>query len=150
MKNRKLQQILNVLVLSSVLVFLTGIVGIKFYNAAADAISADRIGAIELISTSVDSKQETINKYPRQSRLPDSVASAVLQDAVKRSKLNSNQLRIIKAESKNWPDGCLGLSSPDIACTQIVVSGWQVTVTGKGRNFVYRTDDSGSLVKFEK
>jgi hypothetical protein len=91
---------------------------------------------------------EEIPKSPSQdNNLPESVAQAVLQDASKRSNLPRRELRVAKAEPRNWPDGCLGLPAPDSFCTQIVVSGWQVIVEGKQRSFVYHTNNSGSLVK---
>ena len=87
---------------------------------------------------------------PQTSNLPDSVANAVLQDASQRSNLTKNELQIINTERRSWPDGCLGLADSDTFCTQIVVSGWQVMVKGGQRSFVYRTNDSGSLVKLAK
>lgn len=82
--------------------------------------------------------------------LPDSIAQAVLQDASRRSNLSEKELRIVSAEPHNWPNGCLGLASSDTFCTQMVVSGWKVTAGDGQRNFVYRTNDSGSLVKIER
>lgn len=87
---------------------------------------------------------------PQTSNLPDSVANAVLQDASQRSNLTKNELRIVNAEPRSWSDGCLGLADSDTFCTQIVVYGWQVMVKGGQRSFVYRTNDSGSLVKLAK
>jgi hypothetical protein len=94
--------------------------------------------------------REIAKELPHSSNLPDSVANAVLQDAQMRSHLSVKQLRIVNAEPHNWPDGCLGLASPDTFCTQIVVPGWQVTVESGKQRFVYRTNNSGSLVKLEQ
>ena len=93
---------------------------------------------------------EIAQELPQASNLPDSVAKAVLQDAQMRSHLSVKQWRIVNAEPRNWPDGCLGLASPGTFCTQIVVPGWQVTVESGQKNFVYRTNNSGSLVKLEQ
>lgn len=89
-------------------------------------------------------------ELPQNSNLPDSVAKAVLQDAQMRSHLSAKQWHIVKVEPRNWPDGCLGLASPGTFCTQIVVPGWQVTVESRKHRFVYRTNNSGSLVKLEQ
>ncbi len=100
---------------------------------------------------SIVAQNDRVTNLPsRSNSLPDRVASAVLKDASKRSKLPTNQLSILKSAAKEWPDGCLGLASPDTFCTQAIVSGWQVTVEGKGQHLVYRTNDSGSLVELEK
>ncbi|MBD2043408.1 hypothetical protein [Microcoleus sp. FACHB-672] len=87
---------------------------------------------------------------PSDLTLPNPVAEAVLQDASSRSKLPREQLQIAGTQQQSWPDGCLGLAEPETFCPQIVVSGWKVTVQGKEKSFVYRTDNTGSLVKLEK
>jgi hypothetical protein len=94
--------------------------------------------------------EEIVTQPPRNGNLPDSVVQAVLEDASRRLNVPTQELRIVQAEPRDWPDGCLGLASPDTFCTQIVVSGWQVMVEGKQQSFVYRTNDSGSLVKLVK
>ena len=97
-------------------------------------------------------QHEEIATQPAQEErnLPDSVVQAVLDDAAKRLNVPTQELRIVQAKQRDWPDGCLGLASPDTFCTQIVVSGWQVMVQGGQQSFVYRTNDSGSLVKVAK
>lgn len=79
--------------------------------------------------------------------LPNAVAQAVLQDASKRSGLPIEQLRIVAAVQRDWPDGCLGLAQPQVICTQQVVPGWQVKVVNHQQAFIYRTNHSGSIVK---
>jgi hypothetical protein len=94
---------------------------------------------------------------PRKGDLPNSVAKAVLEAAATRSNLSTSQWRIVKAEQREWPDGCLGLAEPDQFCTRAIVPGWHVTVQpnkdvivqGGQQTLVYRTNTSGSLVKLE-
>ena len=81
--------------------------------------------------------------------LPNSVAQAVLQDAARRSNLSSTELRIVQAEQRDWPNGCLGLAERGIFCTQAIVPGWWVMVEGRGEVFAYRTNESGSVIKLE-
>ena len=94
--------------------------------------------------------EEIVTQPARDKNLPDSVVQAVLQDASKRLNVPTQELRIAQAKPRDWPDGCLGLASSDTFCTQVVVSGWEVKVKGEQRSFVYRTNDSGSLVKLAK
>lgn len=79
--------------------------------------------------------------------LPNSVAKAVLQDASKRSRLPIKQLRIVDSVRRDWADGCLEIIQPGIICTQQVVPGWQVKVVGGRQSLIYRTNNSGSVVK---
>ena len=93
---------------------------------------------------------EAIATQPlRDGNLPDSVVQAVLQDASRRANLPSQELNIVRAQQRNWPDGCLGLALSGIFCSQTVIPGWQVTVHAEQQSFVYRTDNSGFLVKLE-
>ena len=82
--------------------------------------------------------------------IPPEVQSAVLNDAVKRTSKTVSALSIVSARSQNWSDGCLELAKPDEICTQVITPGWQVVVTDGMRNWTYRTDDSGDLVKLEE
>jgi hypothetical protein len=83
-------------------------------------------------------------------RLPRSLANAVLQEAADRFQVDKSDLEIVAAERREWPDGCLGLADSEQFCTQATVPGWRVTVTGNGRRWVYRTNATGSVVKFDK
>lgn len=93
--------------------------------------------------------EDLVAEPPREGNLPDSVAKAVLQDASRQSNLSTSQLRIVTAEKQDWPNGCLGLAEPGVACTRMIVPGWQVTVRGGQQSLVYRTNESGSLLKLE-
>ncbi len=81
--------------------------------------------------------------------LPPIIAKAVLQAASQQSGLPIFQLRIVRAKYVIWPNGCLGLGGSDQVCTQALVPGWRVTVEGGQQRWVYRTNESGSLVLLE-
>ncbi|HAJ58615.1 MAG TPA: hypothetical protein DCP31_04605 [Cyanobacteria bacterium UBA8543] len=82
--------------------------------------------------------------------LPDSVAKAVVKDASRQSNLPVSRLRVTQAEKQDWPDSCLGISEPLVLCAQRIVSGWRVVVEGGRQTLVYRTNETGSLIKLEK
>jgi hypothetical protein len=85
----------------------------------------------------------------KETNLPPEVQSAVLENAARQtSKISA--LRILKAQPQNWSDGCLGLAKPDELCTQVITSGWRVVITDGQKNWTYRTDNTGNLVKLEK
>lgn len=81
--------------------------------------------------------------------MPRSVADAVLQFAAQDWGLSSSQLRITQAQPQTWPDSCLGLPRPTERCMGTLTPGWQVSVEGRQRTQVYRTDDSGSRIRSE-
>jgi hypothetical protein len=75
-------------------------------------------------------------------QLPATVANTVLKDASVRSQLPISDLRIIQAEKQTWPDGCFGLSLPNVRCTAQAIPGWLVAVEAGQQILVYRTDES--------
>lgn len=81
--------------------------------------------------------------------VPRTVADAVLQFASQDWGLSNSQLRITQAQQQTWPDACLGLPRPTERCMGTPTPGWQVTVEGRQRTQVYRTDDSGSRIRSE-
>jgi hypothetical protein len=82
--------------------------------------------------------------------LPPSVAIAVLQASSQLSQVPLLQLRIVQAEPAVWPDNCLGLGTPEMFCTSALVKGWRVTVEVNQHQWVYRMNQSGSLVLIEE
>lgn len=89
-----------------------------------------------------------LGQVPLEGNLPNAVAQAVLQDASRQPNVYKG-LRIIQAERQDWPDGCLGLAQRGVFCTQGMVPGWRVTVESGQQTFVYRTNESGSVIKLE-
>jgi hypothetical protein len=89
-----------------------------------------------------------LGEVPFEGKLPDAVAQAVLQDASRQSN-GYKKLRIVQAERQDWPNGCLGLAERGVFCTQAIVPGWRVMVESGQQTFVYRTNESGSVIKLE-
>ncbi|MGE5656163.1 MAG: hypothetical protein ACM37W_06060 [Actinomycetota bacterium] len=82
-------------------------------------------------------------------KLPEAVVNAVMRDASQQSGLAVSSLRVVEAKRQTWPDGCLGLGGAGVICTQALVPGWQVTVGSQERRWVYRTNDTASVVMME-
>ncbi|HUF39220.1 MAG TPA: hypothetical protein VMN57_11915 [Anaerolineales bacterium] len=45
-----------------------------------------------------------------------------------------------------WPNGCLGINYPDMACTQALVPGYQLFLEAGGETYEYRADREGNQV----
>ncbi|HAX80656.1 MAG TPA: hypothetical protein DCY88_33675 [Cyanobacteria bacterium UBA11372] len=82
-------------------------------------------------------------------QLPEAVTKAILENLAQQTGLQTSDLRVVEVEQKTWSDGCLGLGSPGIACSQALIPGWQVTVASDRTRWIYRTNLSGSLVKLD-
>ncbi|MBW4418704.1 MAG: S-layer homology domain-containing protein [Myxacorys californica WJT36-NPBG1] len=83
-------------------------------------------------------------------KLPKSISSAIFSDLAKRVGEDASGFRIVKFEQQEWSNGCLGLGSGGDSCTQAVVPGYQVVVVRDRQYWVYRTDESGSLVSYDE
>ena len=127
------QRIFTALVLISILSLSTAVtLGCQTSVAPTDSPSTGvprknaEIPSSSLPSAVIDN-EEASNLTDAQ--LPDSVAQAVLQEASKQSILPIAQLKVTQAQQQTWPDGCLGISSPDTLCTQALVPGWRVRLS---------------------
>jgi hypothetical protein len=58
------------------------------------------------------------------------------------------ELAIVQEERIDWPDSCLGVSTPGVLCAQVITPGFRFVVTAApGRPFAeYHTDLSGHSV----
>ncbi len=78
--------------------------------------------------------------------LPPQVSQRIKQKVAELTKVNVDQVEILIVEPRTWPDGCLGIQSPDSMCTQALVPGWLITVKSGKERLNYRTDKRGNLV----
>jgi hypothetical protein len=79
-----------------------------------------------------------------------SVKNSVLRHASQQSGLPPSALHIVHAQPQTWSDNCLGLSNPEVLCTQMAVPGWQIAVASGQQHWLYRTNTSGSAIKAER
>jgi hypothetical protein len=82
--------------------------------------------------------------------VPIEVQSAVIEAAAQQTSRTVAALKILSSQPKNWPDSCLGFTEPGKVCAQAITPGWQVVVTDGLRNWTYRTNDSGDLIKLKE
>ncbi|MBD2612049.1 hypothetical protein H6G94_12300 [Nostoc punctiforme FACHB-252] len=83
-------------------------------------------------------------------QLPASIKNAVLQAASKRLQQPISQLTIVESQQQTWRNGCLELANPDEFCTQALVPGWRVVVSGRQQTLVYHTNQTGSVVRLNQ
>lgn len=59
------------------------------------------------------------------------------------------EIEVTSYESREWTDGCLGLGRADEGCLQVITPGYQVVMEAAGDRFVYRTDQTGLVIRRE-
>jgi hypothetical protein len=136
------------LLFTKVLLTIVGWLFISFSWASEEAQAVSLSSLVP--SPSLRKEQPLAHSVPETKELPPNIQSAVLSDASQRTSRDVATLRITEAEEHTWSDSCLGLSEPDEFCAQVLTSGWQAIVTDGKQEWVYRTDNSGNLVKLEE
>lgn len=82
-------------------------------------------------------------------RLTDSVAKAVITNLTQQTGIPPERLKITQYSRQTWSNGCLDLPKASEICTQALVEGWRVVVSGNGRTWVYRSDRNGRILRLE-
>jgi hypothetical protein len=81
--------------------------------------------------------------------LPPAVVAA--EKALSQSQdIPLDRITVVSYESRDWPDGCLGLGKPNEGCIQVITPGYRVVLEAEGRQYVYRTDETGRTVRREE
>jgi hypothetical protein len=53
---------------------------------------------------------------------------------------------IVTVEAVEWPNACLGISQPDVACAEIITAGFRIFLEANGQRFEYDTDGGSRAV----
>jgi hypothetical protein len=73
--------------------------------------------------------------------------AAATADLATRLGVGADSITVASAEAVDWPDSCLGVTSPGIACAQVITPGFKIALEVEGTAYEYHTD-SGSRVVF--
>lgn len=76
-------------------------------------------------------------------------AEAARADLATKLGITASTITIMLVEAKTWNDGCLGLGGPAESCLQALVDGFRVELRAQGKEYVYRTDQTGASVRME-
>ncbi len=60
--------------------------------------------------------------------------------------VGAEKIEVIKFEPVNWPDGCLGVSKPDVMCAAVITPGYRVILRVNGWDYEYHTDAKSTVV----
>jgi hypothetical protein len=82
-------------------------------------------------------------------QLSDRVAKAIIADLSQQTGISPAKLKITQYSRQTWSNGCLGIAQAEEICTQALVEGWRVVVSGNSRTWVYRSDRNGRIVRLE-
>ncbi|MEH1781055.1 MAG: hypothetical protein V7K67_03275 [Nostoc sp.] len=99
---------------------------------------------------SLQTSNEVLKDNIKPNRLPHLVANAVLRDLAGRQGISTRELQIIDYSQQTWRNGCLEMPQPDELCTQALISGWRIVVSNGKQNWIYHTNQTGSLLRLNQ
>jgi hypothetical protein len=76
----------------------------------------------------------------------ESVTTAVLEDAARRTGVGKADLSVVNAVAVTWPDGSLGCPQPGVNYTMALVPGYRITVRAGERVLDYHASRRGYFV----
>ena len=85
----------------------------------------------------------------QNTNVPASVAKAVLNDLSQQTQIPLSKLTITEAKRELWSNGCLDLAQEGEFCSQAMVPGWRVFVSGDDQTWIYHTDQQGRSLRVE-
>jgi hypothetical protein len=80
--------------------------------------------------------------------LPPAVVAA--EETLSQSQgIQLGEIQLVSYERRDWPDGCLGLGRANEGCIQVITPGYLVVLQAEGQRYVYRTDETGTMIRRE-
>lgn len=62
------------------------------------------------------------------------------KDLARRTGIGPEEIDLLEVEAVTWPDSSLGNPDPNKAYIQMLISGFRVILSARGRTFEYHTD----------
>lgn len=119
----------------------------QFDEAEASTFSPD-LSQLDAVITSIAINNDSVSVTNTEVSYPTAVLSAV-QVLSENLNIPPEEIKVASYEKTEWPDGCLGLGESDELCTQVIVSGWTITMHTKEQTYEVHTDETGSNVRWQ-
>ena len=78
--------------------------------------------------------------------VPEAIAAIVKPMLASALGVANSDIQVVSTQIIEWPDSCLGVSTPGLACSQIVTPGYLVTLQANGQQYEYHTNGDASAV----
>ena len=64
-------------------------------------------------------------------------------------KVEGSTLHLVSAEATSWPDTCLAIPQAGETCDHVVTPGFRIILSSAGKNYIYHTNVSASMLRQE-
>ena len=82
---------------------------------------------------------------PVQGEVPAETLDRLRAELAGKKGLAASDVKVISAESVNWPNGALGCARPGAMYTQAIVPGYRVVLEASGERFSYHASKKGQF-----
>ncbi|HEX2325676.1 MAG TPA: hypothetical protein VHQ00_09770 [Chloroflexota bacterium] len=103
------------------------------FAGASGAFGAFGGGALPVAAAGLESP-------PAQSVPPAALLASVRADAARRAGVAEGEVRVVRSEGREWPDGGLGCPRPGEFYIQVITPGYLIVLQAGGRQYEYHTD----------
>lgn len=100
-------------------------------------------------SLPLESDLKNVKLLANQISTPPNLIKLVRKDLAQRTKIPLQKISVKNSKPMTWSDGCLGLAKTDELCTQMLIQGWQIILNDDRKNWIYRTDSQGKVIRLE-
>ena len=74
---------------------------------------------------------------------------AAVADLAARLDLKEDAIILVSFEDVEWPNACLGVEQPDVACAEVITQGFRIFLEANGQTYEYHTDGGSRVVLVE-
>lgn len=82
---------------------------------------------------------------PAEGEVPAEKLQQLRSELASQKGLNAADVKVISAESVNWPNGAIGCPRPGAMYTQAIVPGYRVVLEAAGERFAYHASTKGQF-----
>jgi hypothetical protein len=75
--------------------------------------------------------------------------AASVADLAARLDVSEDAITVVSVERVDWPDACLGVSQPDVACAEVITTGYRIILEANGQKYEYHTDGGSRVLLVE-
>ncbi len=97
----------------------------------------------------VQATQEPVVAQPQPTHINTDLTPAqriAISTLAKNLGITPDKIKLVSTEAVNWPDSCLGVQIEGIMCSQVVTSGFRITLEANGKKVEYHTNQDGSEI----
>ena len=73
-------------------------------------------------------------------------ADAAVADLAERLQIDNETINVVSSEFVEWPDSCVGIQRPGVACAEVITIGFRILLDADGDSYEYHTDATASVV----